>query len=65
MKITGNTSIDDIRPGSTCGLLYKPVPEGNECQIHFAKDLIDLKSERHGLDLAKQEIEEILFEVTT
>ena len=65
MKITVNTSIDDIKPGSTCGLLYKPVPEGDEWKIHFAKDLINLKSERHGLDLEKYEIEEILFEVTT
>ena len=65
MKITGNTTIDDITPGSTRGLMYKPVPGGDECQIPFAKDLIDMKSERDGLDLAKHEIEEILDEVTT
>ena len=65
MKITMSTSIDDITLGCTRGLLYKPVPEGDEWQIHLAKDLIDMKSERQGLDLAKHEIEEILNEITT
>ena len=63
MKITGNTSVDSITPG-TRELLYKPVPEGEEWKVNFAKDLIEMKSER-GVDLTKDELEEILYEVTT
>ena len=64
MKITGSTSVDSITPGSTRELLYKPVPEGEEWKVNFAKELIEMKSER-GVDLTKDELEEILYEVTT
>ena len=64
MKITGSTSVDSITPGSTRELLYKPVPEAEEWKVNFAKELIEMKSER-GVDLTKDELEEILYEVTT
>ena len=65
MKITGNTSIHDIKVGSTRGLIYKPIPDGEDWKVNIAKDLIDMKSGRQGVDLTKEEVEEMLHVVTT
>ena len=65
MKITGNTSIHDIKVGSTRGLIYKPIPDGEDWKVNIAKDLIDMKSGRQCVDLTKEEVEEMLHVVTT
>ena len=65
MKLTKKTNVDDIEIGSTSGLTYHPIPSGEEWKVGFAEELIEIKSNRHGVDLSTAELDEILGEVTT
>ena len=65
MKLTKKTDVDDIKIGSTNGLVYNEIPEGDEWKVKFAAELIQIKSNRHGIDFSTAELDEILREVTT
>jgi hypothetical protein len=65
MKMTGKTDVEEIEIGSTRGLVYNAIPDGDEWRVIFAEELIDMKSNRHGVDLSTAELDEILREVTT
>ena len=65
MKLTGKTSVDDLEVGSTRGLLYKRIPDGEDWRINFAKELIDMKSGGLQVELTRAEIDDILHLVTT
>ena len=65
MRLTGNTSVDDLVIGCTRGLVYNEIPDGEEWKLNFAKDLITMNFDPHGVGLTKPEIEEIIREVTT
>ena len=65
MRLTGNTSVDDLEIGCTRGLVYNEIPDGEEWKLNFAKDLITMNFDPHGVGLTKPEIEEIIREVTT
>ena len=59
------TDVDDIDIGSSNGLVYNPIPLGEEWKVDFAEELVEMKSNRHGVDLSTAELDEILREVTT
>ena len=65
MKLTKKTDVDDIKIGSTNGPVYNEIPEGDEWKVKFAAELIQIKSNRHGIDFSTAELDEILREVTT
>ena len=65
MKLTGKTSVDDVDAGSSRGLTYNLVPDGDEWNINFAKELIGIKSGDHQTNLTRTEIDEILHVITT
>ena len=65
MKLTGKTSVDDVDAGSSRGLTYNLVPDGDEWKIDFAKELIGIKSGDHQTNLTRTEIDEILHVITT
>ena len=66
MKLTGNTSVDDdLVIGSTRGLVYNKIPEGQEWRVNFAEDLINVNCDNRGVGLTRSEIEHMMQEVTT
>ena len=65
MKLTKKTDVDDIDIGSSKGLVYNPIPLGEEWKGNFAEELVEMKSNRHGVDLSTVELDAILREVTT
>ena len=65
MRLTGKTSVDDLVIGCTRGLVYNEIPDGEEWKVSFAKDLINMNFDLHGVSLTKPEIEEMMREVTT
>ena len=65
MKLTGNTSVDDLVIGSTRGLVYNKIPEGEEWRVNIAEDLINWECSPRDVGLTKCEVEQMMQEVTT
>ena len=65
MKVTGNTSVHDLVIGCTRGLVYNKIPEGEEWIVNFAEDLINMNCDIRGVGLTRNEIEQMMQEVTT
>ena len=65
MKLTMKTDVDEIEIGSTHKLVYNQIPSGEEWKVDFAEELVEIKSNRHGVDFSTAQLDEILREVTT
>ena len=65
MKLTRNTSVDDLVIGSTRGLVYNKIPEGEEWRVAMAEDLINWNCNPCDIGLTKSEVEQMMQEVTT
>ena len=65
MKLTKKTDVDEIEIGSTHKLVYNQIPSGEEWKVDFAEELVEIKSNRQGVDFSTAQLDEILREVTT
>ena len=65
MKLTMKTDVDEIEIGSTHKLVYNQIPSGEEWKVDFAEELVEIKSNRQGVDFSTAQLDEILREVTT
>ena len=59
------TDVDDIKTDSANGLRHNPIPRGEERKMDFAEEVVEMKSNRHGVNFSAAELDEILREVTT
>ena len=66
MKMTGKSSVDDIRTEDFNGLNYIEIPDGDAWKVLFAEELIEIKN---GIikvdDFTPEEINDILTDVVT
>ena len=59
MKLTKKTDVDDIDIGSSNGLVYNPIPLGEEWKVDFAEELVEMKSNRHGGNLRTERVDTV------
>ena len=65
MELTKKTDVDEIEIGSTHKLVYNQIPSGEEWKVEFAEEVVEIKSNRRGVDFSTVQLDELLREVTT
>ena len=66
MKLTGRSSVDDLKVNYINELIYSEIPEGEVWKIILAEEIMDVKSDNLSVDnFTIDEINEILMDIVT
>ena len=64
MKLTGRSSVDDLKVNDINKLIYSEIPEGEVWKIILAEEIMDVKSDNLSVDnFTIDEINEILMDI--